>query len=177
VALTNDFGTRNIYYFGHGSAERMGYSDDINQQINISDLNRILQNASDPLKGTNGQPYRFAFLDGCKTANGGLAPAFGIPKGNVSVDEFTGKRGIRPRAFLGWKNNVTIGWVTFNQQHATFIGSFFDKWANGRDSQGLPLGIKAAIGEANPQGWGPKDGLVVHGYEGLFWMDDELQPP
>jgi len=177
IALTNDFGTRNLYYFGHGSAERMGYVDDTSQQINIPDLNKLLKNASDPLKGTNGRPYRFVFLDGCKTANGNLSPAFGIPKGNVPIAEFTGKRGIRPRAFVGWSKNVTIGWATFNQQHSTFIASFFDKWANGRDLHGFPLGIEAAIDAANPQGWGPKTGLVIHGFHDLLWMDDQLQPP
>jgi len=172
VSLTNDFGTRNLYYFGHGSAERFGYSDDTNQQINIPDLNRILKNALDPLKGTNGHPYRFVFLDGCKTANGGLASAFGIPKGNVPMNEFIGKRGIRPRAFLGWDKNCTIGWGAFDQQHNTFIGSFFDKWRNAVDEQGLPYGVQRAITEANPVSWSQRPHLTVHGYSGLFFIDD-----
>ncbi len=177
MSLTNDFGTRNLYYFGHGSAERFGYSHDTNQQINLGDLNRILKNAPDPLKGTNGHPYRFVFLDGCKTANGGLAPAFGIPKGNVSATEFSTKRGLRLRAFLGWDKNCTVGWAAFDQQHNTFIGSFFDKWAHATDEAGLPLGAQGAINAANPLLWNQKPHLVIHGCPDLPWMDDDLVPP
>ncbi len=170
--LTNSSSARNLYYFGHGGPDRIGYTT-TNQQINLTDLKNILKNAPDPLKGTNAHPYRFVFLDGCKTANGDMPTAFGVPKGNVPVTEFTQKRGIRPRAFVGWNKNCTIAWGAFDQQHVTFLESFFDKWANARDPFGSPIGIRAAIQQANPTAWTQKPNLTVHGDEGLWFMDDQ----
>ena len=165
--LTNSYSVRNLYYFGHGGTDHFGFTA-TNLQINLSDLRNVLRNGPDPLKGTNGRPYRFVFLDGCKTANGDLPTGFGIPKGNVPVTEFTGKRGIRPRAFVGWNKNCTIGWGAFDQQHCTFIPSFFDKWAHSVDLQGQHLGIRQAINSANPVQWTQKPNLTIHGYEGLY---------
>ena len=175
--LTNLFGARNLYYFGHGSPDRIGWSDDVNQQINLTDLKNILKNSPDALKGTNGHPYRFVFIDGCKTAQGALPPAFGIPKGKVVLEEFL-KRGLRPRAFLGWDKSVTLDWAdAFNQQHAEFIGRLFDKWANHRDQSGNPIGIKEAIDLASKNSSGQvifihASKLIIHGYEDLRFQDD-----
>jgi hypothetical protein len=68
---------------------------------------------------------------------------------------------------------LLIAWGAFDQQHVTFLESFFDKWANARDPFGSPIGIRAAIQQANPTAWNQKPNLTVHGDEGLWFMDDQ----
>jgi hypothetical protein len=163
---------RNLYYFGHGGPNSIG-TGSINTRIRVGDLKFVLRNAPDPLVGTNRYPYRFVFLDGCKTAEGDFPPAFGIPKGSTTADDFILKRGIRPRAFLGWNKNVTITWGAFDQQHNMFIGSFFDKWANSAHPiTGQPLGLADAIELASPSGWNQKQHLRIHGAANLRFLDD-----
>lgn len=90
VNLLTNRSMRNFYYNGHGTPNGFAFSVDT-QQITFA------------LKH---QPYRFVFLDGCSTANGGLPGAFGIGfSGPVGIDVFQ-KNKTRPRAFLGYTKDV-----------------------------------------------------------------------
>jgi hypothetical protein len=169
-----DLSVRNLYYFGHGSANCIG-SADRQHQISVADLNDWLHNAFNPLQGLNRHPYRFVFLDGCSTANGDLSPAFGIPKGKIALNEFVNKRGLRPRAFMGWDKDMLIGLGAVDQGHLGFVERFFSKWAHFEDPS-QPRLLKDAVDQAskNDAGqvlWSEVHHLVVHGYDGLFFQE------
>jgi hypothetical protein len=101
---------RNFYYNGHGGPNNFGYF------MNTSALTADLKH----------QPYRFVFLDGCFTANGGLSGAFGIGfSQEVDIDVFQ-KSKSRPRAFLGYSKKV---------YYYEGGGNFFDSDTGGTYSQ------------------------------------------
>ena len=104
-----------------------------------------------------------------------MSPAFGIPKGRVALGEFTTKRELRPRAFMGWDQDMLIGWGAVNQAHLGFVERFFDKWAHFEDPSD-PRSLKDAVEQAsqNSNGqviWSEVHHLVVHGYDGLFFQE------
>jgi hypothetical protein len=168
---------RNFYYFGHGSPSSIG-NVPANENLTIQDLRHLLVNESDnPLQGLNGHPYRFVFLDGCRSADGDLCKAFGISKGPVPLNEFVKKRGLRPRAFVGWNNKVGIDvWgQAIDQRHLEFIPRFFNHWAHGTDQNGGPITLKEALARAAVSDfgavWDQAQHLVIHGYDGLFFEE------
>jgi hypothetical protein len=171
--LTNHF-VRDFFYFGHGSANSFG-SGGAGTRITVSDLQTMLGNTKNPMVGTNRHPYRFVFLDGCKTAAGGLPEAFGIPKGNVGFDEFWPKRGMRARAFVGWPNTVLFAWGGVDTAHTEGISRFYQHWATIDPGTQQPMRLDDAIDRAtkNQSGnviWSKGQKLVMHGYHGLgFW--------
>jgi hypothetical protein len=168
--LTNH-SVRNFFYFGHGSAESFG-SGGAGTRITVKDLQAMLGNAKSPMVGTNRHPYRFVFLDGCKTAGGGLPEAFGIPKGNVAFEEFWPKRGMRARAFVGWPNTVLFAWGGVDTAHTEGISRFYQHWATIDPGTQQPTRLDDAIDRAtkNQSGnviWSTGQKLVIHGYYGL----------
>lgn len=167
---------RNFYYFGHGGPDGFGHGPDTGQTL-ISDLKFVLGNNWDPAKGTNGpapHPYRFVFLDGCKTADGNLCQAFGIPKiKNMSTNDFA-NRGMRYRAFMGWTGKLKLGFAEkLDNQYVTFMTRFWEGWVE----KGFTL--------RQAHTWASTDGgtlsapypwakhLVIYGYEGLLWQDTD----
>lgn len=162
-----DSSVRNLYYFGHGSANSIGLADR-QYQISVADLNDWLHNAFNPLQGLNRHPYRFVFLDGCSTANGDLSPAFGIPKGKIALNEFVNKRGLRPRAFMGWDQDVMIQWGAVHQGHLLFVETFFDKWAHYLEPDNVTLRRAFDLASAS---WNQSGHLVIHGCENLFFQE------
>jgi len=128
----------------------------------------LTNNSANPLKGPNQHPYRFVFLSGCNTANGDWPLAFGIPKQrNMVITDFTNKRGLRPRAFLGWNNPqiyryVNAGLLELNFQQ--WQGQFFQAWQQANN-------LTAAITRAthNPDGSvnTGNQGSVVYGASDL----------
>ncbi len=167
---------RNLYYFGHGAAAHIGQKS-VPRYLSIDDLNFVLRNNfKEPLAGTNAHPFRFVWLDGCYTAKGDLWKAFGIPKEqNVSTNRFLA-RGMRYRAFMGWTGGHLIRLGSFNTQHATFVGDFWDGWS-GVNTNGQPRTLREAHtfgatqrGTASP--WQDAVGhLRIYGSEGLRWQD------
>ena len=121
---------RNFYYFGHGSADVIGcdmntvdVSNNITGGSFMTNSKAYLKSkaVSDNIAFNSGgaRPYRFVFLDGCNTANGNFAPAFGIPKQAVTGGWYfsdANTRNIRPSAFVGWNTEtgtgVNRGWGT-----------------------------------------------------------------
>jgi hypothetical protein len=135
---------------------------------------------------TQFHPYRFVFLCGCSTAKGNWPQAFGIPKveGLVNNDFF--KRGLRPRAFMGWKH---VKWVTafatgegsaayFNDDLAYWVTTFYQAWYHVSSSTGqfdtnLAAAIAAAAtrppgvpgaGTSNPA----QNGIVLYGSKNMM---------
>jgi len=167
----SSFGNRDFFYFGHGDGSHLGPNP--TRELTVSDVNFILQNnMSDPLTATNRHPYRFVFLDGCNTADGNWPQAFGIPKkeGMVATD-FGAKRGIRPRAFMGWNRKKVFSSIFSSGQlhgpHETYITTFWQKWAERQN--GLPVrNIKEAIALAKAAAANASLGMMLYGAEDLF---------
>jgi len=130
----------------------------------------LRNNLKDPLKGTNMRPYRFVFLDGCNTADGDWPQAFGIPKKKgMVITDFTQKRGIRPRAFMGWNRRKVIGTdvIAGNQlypPHAEYITAFWRFWAE--PPKDRPL--KTAVEHAEKTAPLAAGGMSVYGAENLI---------
>ena len=113
--------TRNCYYFGHGSADSIGCDyNTVDSSNNITGgkfttnshayLTSKMIHDNVAFNPNGARPYRFVFLDGCNTANGSFAAAFGIPSQAHDGGWFFGDsntRNIRPCAFMGW--NVETG--------------------------------------------------------------------
>lgn len=113
---------RNIYYYGHGGADSIGgdmhtfdSSNYVTGGTTLAGSKAYLtsQSVSNDLtfnRYAGARPYRFAFLDGCNTANGKWPNAFGVDKASHDLGWYTGTnniRRVRPSAFIGW--TVTIG--------------------------------------------------------------------
>ena len=156
---------RDFFYFGHGSETRLG--PNTNVDLRVSDIKMFLQNSiDDPLTATNRHPFRFVFFDGCNTADGQWPQAFGIPKKEgMVITDFTQKRGIRPRAFMGWNRKKVIGTGiisggSLHPQHETYITAFWQNWANG-------MTVKAAITAARNAAPNGGLGMKLYGAEDL----------
>lgn len=160
LSLTN---SRNFYYDGHATANDIGESFFTPEFLASVDVKHR---------------YRFVFLNGCSTANGGLDKAFGIsgPK-RYDIDYYQ-KTGMRPAAFAGYTIDTIYaigGPVSHNGidyddtipwQVPGFITNFIFFW----DSVGY--GLLSSIDNAKsglPSVGGQyrEDYLKIHGYFNL----------
>lgn len=137
-------GTRDFYYFGHGSPASLGGGG-----LPAATIAKLLGNNA---VTTNSHPYRFVFLDGCLTANGNFPQAFGILKiENMAGTDFSDKRGIRQRAFMGWDKTKIIGGLGayWNDSHSGLVTGFYQNWQIRNPQTGYgQWGVKAAFGFA-----------------------------
>jgi hypothetical protein len=178
--------TRNFYYFGHGSANDIGGDYNVvDSSNNITGGNffpnskacltskMINQNIAANPSGV--RPYRFVFLDGCDTANGNFAPAFGIPKETDGASWFfseSNAHNIRPCVFMGWNiavgTGVHNGWGTV-EQFWNFRKQWIADWLNINQEVGLNDAIDYA--ERNSSWADPNkiDGALV------YYGDKELR--
>jgi hypothetical protein len=87
--LTNTL-NRNFFYNGHSGPNQIAVN------LDTTWLSYLLKRTY----------YRFVFIDGCSSANGGLPAAFGINfNAPLSLTYFL-KHGIRPRTYLGYSLDV-----------------------------------------------------------------------
>ncbi len=174
---------RNFFFFGHGSGENIGGTNDPNLSLSRKDFQNMFNNAKDPLAGGNKHAFRFVFLDGCETASGDLCLDFGIPKKDLAGEEFLSKRGIRPRAFVGWKDKKLIGVAgELNQTHKMFIERFFNLWPLGDPNDGFYYGLKNALRDAALNSSGVPytqmgTDISVYGSRDLLFYDDPITGP
>lgn len=165
-----DWYSRDFVYFGHGSPTALGTTQHL---LTTRDVSRVLTN--DWTTQPPQHPYRFVFLDGCNTAEGHWPEVFGIPKRKgMTSSDFVYKRGVRPRAFMGWNREKQIGWMRqgmFNYDHLEYITRFWQRWASVDPATGTMRTLKQARqyaeirsnGTPNPQA----KGMVVYGAEDL----------
>ena len=98
-ALTN-LNARNLFYFGHGSGDKIGTSKDPGMTLTSKEVGTLLHYGDS--NTTNRHFFRYVFLDGCNTANGNFPTKFGIPKKeHVPYSDYL-ENNMRPRAFSGW---------------------------------------------------------------------------
>jgi hypothetical protein len=173
---------RNLFYFGHGSGEQIGAGEDPNLKLTRQDFLTMFRNGKDPLTQTNRHPFRFVFLDGCETAKGDLCLDFGIPKKEMVAADFASDRGLRPRAFVGWKDKKLIGVAgALNQTHKQFVDNFFALWPTTPSGEDLPYGVKQALEKAaknendEPYTQMGTD-VTAYGATDLFFNDDGFIP-
>jgi len=161
LSLTN---SRNFYYDGHTTANDLG-----DGAITADFIASFVKHR-----------YRFVFINGCSSANGGLDKVFGIngPK-RFDIDHYR-KSGLRPAAFMGYTVDtqyavggpVTLGGVTYDDtipfQVPGFITNFIFYWDPDTIGYGLLSSIdNAKSGLPSVNGQYREDFLVIHGYFNL----------
>lgn len=129
LSYLHDISFRNFYYFGHGSPSAIGGAPGTTTPtINSHALQHTLYNFLSSAKPGNGHPYRFVFLDGCKTGAGTMCEKFGIPAQTVSTNFFI-TAGVRCRAFLGFKETISYNDAQWGWR-SLMLGGFFADWQN-----------------------------------------------
>lgn len=147
-------GSRNLYYFGHGGPNGLGYNQ-ADPAISISHADIATNVAPYAAYGTtNYHHYRFVFLDGCQTGSGPLSKAFGIPN-EQHVANWWLDAGLRPNFFAGWKQEKFIGtWGgTVFYDHIHFVQHWVAEWGGG-------IGVAQAFNNASGY---PDDQYVNYG--------------
>jgi hypothetical protein len=165
IPVLQDSYCRDFIWMGHGSSSSLGSGPLRATSITEPMIAAALtNNASNPLKGPNQHPYRFVFLDGCNTANGDWPLAFGIPKQrNMKISDFTDKRGLRPRAFLGWNKGKGYRYVNAGLLELNFEqwnGNFWTEWNARNDLTAAIIAAKNNPGGGMNTG---NAGYVVYG--------------
>jgi hypothetical protein len=97
--LTNNV-NRNFFYNGHAGADQLAIV------LDTTYLAYLLKN----------HYYRWVFIDGCESVNGGLPGAFGNNMSKIEPLSYFQTSGIRPRVFMGYPEVV----------HYAQPGSFID---------------------------------------------------
>jgi len=135
LTYLRDISYRNFYYFGHGSPSAIGGAPGTTvPTITAHELQKVLCNFLDSAKPANYHPYRFVFLDGCRTGAGKMCEKFGIPAQTVSTNFFNAA-GVRARAFLGFKKKISFNDAQWTWRSLMLSGFFID-W-----QRGLPLDV------------------------------------
>ena len=100
---------------------------------------------------------------------------YGVARGykveGMTGSDFIDKRGIRPRAFMGWsrkKMSGLLGGYIFNTDHATYVSTFWNKWAERNVSGGPKRDIKAAIDLAKTTAPASSGGMKLYGANDLI---------
>lgn len=133
--------SRNLFYFGHGSANKLGISERAARSLSSAEVARILNTGT--AAATNRHGYRFVFLDGCNTAKGNFPTSFGMVKKQNLDLLYYANSGERPSVFVGW---TAEKWAAFANRafydHINYVGWFLFEWYdNGR-------GVKDAFDRA-----------------------------
>ncbi len=164
---------RDFVYMGHGSPDAIGVISDSLYADAVA-LQLVNHNSYPFPKGfpptftypPDRHPYRFVFLDGCDTAEGTWPLAFSIPKqSGLTINDFVNKRGLRPRAFVGWNKSKVFAW-TFNStvmdpDHLNFIETFWNSW--GSQTNGVFTPLSVALQAAATAAPAAKKGRVIYG--------------
>jgi hypothetical protein len=177
---------RNFYYYGHGSANSIGgdqntvdTNDMVTGAINLPGGHAFLtsQWVHDNVtfnRWHGAMPYRFVWLDGCNTASGNWAWAWGVPSQIEPLSYYqsaNNSTGARPSAFIGW--NVEVGgkdWGTI-QGFWSFRQFWMASWTSTYFQQ-----LSDAFGDARDfSNWVPPAQVNAHlvqcGFNAMtFWQ-------
>lgn len=157
---------------GHGDPKYLGPGA---ASISTDNVENYLQNnQKNPLVATNRHAFRFVFLDGCDGSEGNWPQTFGIPKQkHMQVRDFVNKRGLRPRAFVGWDrskltHNGIIAGAQLYPPHVQFITTFWEFWSQSTDpNTRQPPTVAAAIDAATKAAPLAALGIQVYGADDL----------
>lgn len=177
---------RNLYYYGHGAPDTIGgdevtFVDNVPYGLTVPGSGALLTSEwvkDNVTYSASGQiRYRFVFLDGCNTANGGWPAAWGVPRQGEGLDYYTSTNTnpdhVRPSAFVGW--NVSPGgpnWGTVDKAIG-YRAYWMSTWA-GSEQETLLQSFQDANSDINWVSQGQIIGnLVVDGYQGLQFRQYE----
>lgn len=136
---------RNFYYYGHGNTTRIGDYNEAAGWLTAIDENTIRAYLGNRAGKVAHHPYRFVFLDTCKSASGTLCEAFGIYKSTVHRSVY-GYNKLKARAFVGYTDSSKLPSnateCTFN---AAMLAQFFAEWQDGVNLDGIVLAAKQNI--------------------------------
>lgn len=121
-----NYSYRNFYFFGHGNPTVISAYDSSGVAINSFTISQLLGNFLSGSKPENFHPYRFVMIDGCDTGKGKFCEAFGIPAQALS-NQFFKNAGVRSRAFLGFKKNISFNTSQWDSR-SIMLGTFFGDW-------------------------------------------------
>lgn len=162
-----DLETRNFFYVGHAAAGQIGSG---NNSIKVGEIEEFLATG---LQSTNSHAYRFVFLYGCNTANGGLSQAFGITNAKVDLNCFRGM-GLRPKAFVGWNYKHSMGndIIKIDEDNIKFIREFSDKWNDTKSLEDVINEIGQGTNTTISSDFRSKvrKHLKIYGYYGLTYL-------
>jgi hypothetical protein len=156
-----DINFRNFYFFGHGSPYTIGgVAGD--PTIGYTQISHRLSNFFVTAKPVDYHPYRFVFIDGCNAGKGGFCEAFGISAQTLSRAFFT-TAGVRSRAFLGFKENVTFNPQQWEAREDMLANVFGDWVVRGRT-------LEEAVNNARNFTLQPMDSSwVIYGASDFTW--------
>jgi hypothetical protein len=148
---------RNLYYFGHGGPAAIGFGNNApGYGLRAPWVRRGLKNELEANGDyQNRHPFRFVFLDGCRTAmkDSEWPITFGCRPVPMSVAAYNAL-GTPARAFVGWKSSIyTV--PAFDSSRQTFTVRFFQNWVG----TGTPLRTAlfnasvGTIGQTVPDGF------------------------
>jgi len=124
--------TRQFYYLGHseGASLANGYNDVRIYSSHVAGATGFTRNTRTGLM-TVERPYRFVFIDGCKSDPGSWTRAFGILgiEPNLRTREKVG-----PQAFVGWKGDRPTNYRSTDvmKAYAVTLNAFFTYWMSGK---------------------------------------------
>lgn len=124
----NEYEYRNFYWLGHGSASSISALEP-GTTITETDIRHEACNFPSSNRPANYKPFRFVFLDSCESAKGTLCEAFGISPQTLTVQHFI-NAGVRPRAFLGYKDKVTFNFAQYEYRQDMLV-RFWQDWMDG----------------------------------------------
>jgi hypothetical protein len=135
-----DQNCRNFYFFGHGNSGSFGdYTESQSWLVNITETEVRGALGNYFPTGTNAHPYRFVFLDSCKSANGPLPEAFGIAKHQLHRVDYYQRLQVMSRAFVGYtETDITL--PRTSEEHisnASMLGNFMHDWLEGANLDGI----------------------------------------
>jgi hypothetical protein len=132
--------SRNFFYFGHGSPERIGRSANTDLMIPASEIAANLHTI--PAGQTNQHGFRFVMLFGCETTGGILPEAFGVVHRENVDAAYYANAALTPAAFVGWSHEKAAGVLSSTVlDNAFYLQHFLLEWANG-------YGVKEALDRA-----------------------------
>jgi hypothetical protein len=152
-----DPGYRNFYFYGHGNSSSFGdFSQLQGWLVNITETEVRTALTNYFPQGINLHPYRFVFLDSCKSANGPLPDSFGIVKRQVPRAFYKDYAKMMPRAFVGYLETdiplpVSQAQHDFNEN---MLANFFAEWRDGANLDGI-------VGRAKAHAFWPLDPSVI----------------
>ena len=118
-------GSRNLYWFGHGSATTISPVN-TNARVSFLSVQNLLKNFQNGTNFLSRHPYQLVFIDGCENGKGDFCTAFGIPALTASR-AFFGASNLRSRAYLGFKEEIEYN-TAQTIQRGSMLGGFFADW-------------------------------------------------